>query len=164
MAAGNCQVRAGLLGLPPLGWHNGQNEGFRTVMSLILAVAAGGALGEVGRYMLIARFGRWLGTDFPAGTIVVNAVGSFLLGVLIALMAHAWSPSPELRVFLTAGALGALTTFSTFAMDVAYLTHRRAHLGAVAYVLASVGLSLGGFFSGLTLALSLQAVAWRALP
>ncbi len=125
-------------------------------MGLILAVAAGGALGAVGRYLLIARFGQWLGTEFPAGTFVVNALGSFLLGVLIALMAHAWSPPPELRVFLTAGVLGALTTFSTFAMDAAYLTHRRAHLGAVAYVLASVGLSLGGFFSGLTLALPVR--------
>lgn len=110
--------------------------------------------------MVIARFGQWLGTEFPAGTIVVNAVGSLLLGVMIAFMAHAWSPPPELRVFLTAGVLGALITFSTFAMDVAYLTGRRAFTAAAVYTLASVGLLLGGFFTGLTLALPLQAVTW----
>ena len=79
---------------------------------------------------------------------------------MIAFMAHAWSPPPELRVFLTAGVLGALTTFSTFAMDVAYLTGRRAFTAAAVYTLASVGLLLGGFFTGLTLALPLQAVTW----
>ncbi|MEE8189817.1 MAG: fluoride efflux transporter CrcB [Kiloniellales bacterium] len=120
-------------------------------MSHLFAVAAGGALGALGRYAIISQLGHRLGGDFPAGTIVVNVLGSFILGLIAALTLGAWSPPPELHLFLTAGLLGALTTFSTFALDVAYLSGHRAFAQAAIYVLASVLLSVGGFFAGLSL-------------
>ena len=85
-------------------------------MKLLLAIAAGGALGALGRHFMMVQVGHWFGTGFPLGTIVVNVLGSFTLGVLIELMALVWSPSMEIRAFLTIGALGAFTTFSTFSM------------------------------------------------
>lgn len=120
-------------------------------MKLLLAVAAGGALGAVGRYLVMVLVGHWLGTGFPFGTITVNVVGSFALGVLIELMALVWSPAPELRAFLVLGVLGAFTTFSTFSMDTILLTERGAALQAALYVGASVVLSILGLFAGMRL-------------
>lgn len=120
-------------------------------MKMLLAVAAGGALGAVGRYLVMTQIGHWLGTGFPYGTLSVNVIGSFILGVLIETMALAWSPPAELRALLVIGALGAFTTFSTFSMDVA-LRYERGELALTAlYIIASVALSIAAFFAGLAL-------------
>ena len=120
-------------------------------MKLLLAVAAGGALGAVGRYMVMSQVGHWLGTSFPYGTLTVNVLGSFVLGVLVEVMALAWSPSAELRALLVVGMLGAFTTFSTFSMNVV-LNYERGELAVTAlYIVASVVLSIAAFFAGLAL-------------
>jgi CrcB protein len=112
-------------------------------------IAAGGAIGAVGRYVAMAQVARWWGAEFPFGTLAVNVVGSFVLGVLIELSALAWSPSPEVRAMLVVGVLGAFTTFSTFSMDVYYLVEKNSLAAATIYVLASVALSLLAFLFGL---------------
>ena len=118
-------------------------------MKMILAIAAGGALGAVGRYLVMIQVGHWLGGGFPFGTLAVNVIGSFILGVLAELMALAWSPPQELRALLVVGVLGAFTTFSTFSLDVA-LHVERGELGLSAlYVLVSVVCSVGALFAGL---------------
>ena len=120
-------------------------------MRLVLAVAAGGALGAVGRYLVMTQVGHWLGSGFPYGTLTVNVVGSFVLGVLVETMALAWSPPPELRALLVVGMLGAFTTFSTFSMDVV-LNYERGELAVVAlYIIVSVVFSIAAFFAGLAL-------------
>ena len=120
-------------------------------MKMLLAVAAGGAVGAVGRYLAMSQAAKWFGTGFPAGTLAVNVIGSFVLGVLVELMALAWSPSQELRAVLVVGVLGAFTTFSTFSLDVA-LHWERGELSLVAvYIVASVALSVGALFAGLGL-------------
>ena len=126
-------------------------------MKMLLAVAAGGALGAVGRYLVISAVGLVFGTGFPLGTIVVNVVGSFVLGALVEAMALAWSPPPELRAMLVVGVLGAFTTFSTFSMDVVLLYERGALGQAAVYVGASVVLSIAAFFLGLSLLRSVLA-------
>ena len=73
-------------------------------MSIYLAVAAGGALGAVGRYVVISRTGALLGTKFPFGTLVVNVVGSFLLGVVVVAASETAS---SVFAFLGVGILGA---------------------------------------------------------
>ncbi len=120
-------------------------------MKLILAIAAGGALGAVGRHFVMVQVGHWFGTGFPYGTVVVNVVGSFILGVLVELFALLWSPSLEARALLTVGAMGAFTTFSTFSMDAVLLYERGALAQAAAYIAASVVLSILAFFLGLRL-------------
>lgn len=118
-------------------------------MKMIMAIAAGGALGAVGRHYLTHQVAVWLGHGFPWGTLAVNVVGSFLMGVLIEVVALAWSPSQEMQAFLTVGLLGALTTFSTFSVDVVLLHERGATLVAAVYVAASVAFSVGALFAGL---------------
>ena len=121
------------------------------MVKMLLAVAAGGAVGAVGRYLMVSVVGHIFGTGFPLGTIVVNVVGSFVLGALIEALALVWSPSPELRAMIVVGVLGAFTTFSTFSMDVVLLYERGALGQAALYIGASVVLSIGAFFLGLSL-------------
>lgn len=118
-------------------------------MNLMLAIAAGGAFGAVGRHLVGAAALRLFGSGFPVGTVTVNIVGSFLMGALIALMAVKFSPSPELRAFLTVGLLGGFTTFSAFSLDAVLLYERGAFAAAAAYVAVSVVCSIGGLFAGL---------------
>ena len=120
-------------------------------MNVILAVAAGGALGAVGRHFVNTAAVHLFGTGFPMGTLAVNVVGSFIMGLIVEASALVWSPGLQLRAFLTVGILGAFTTFSTFSLDVAVLYERGALGLAAGYVVLSVVLSVAALFSGLAL-------------
>jgi len=120
-------------------------------MKDILVVAAGGAFGAVSRYLVYVLAGQILGTGFPFGTLIVNVVGSFIMGVLVEGTALAWDINPQLRLFLAVGTLGAFTTFSTFSLDVAVL-YERGRIGLVAgYLLITMICSIGALFAGLYL-------------
>ncbi|NQV55034.1 MAG: fluoride efflux transporter CrcB [Rhodospirillales bacterium] len=123
-------------------------------MNLVLSIAAGGAIGAVARYLVLSRTGfieHHLGLSFPLGTLLVNILGSFLLGVLIEVSALNWSPSPEVRAFLVVGILGSFTTFSTFSLDTVFLLQRDAYLPVALYVCASVIVSVLALFGGMIL-------------
>lgn len=120
-------------------------------MRIALAVAAGGAIGASARYLLVGGLDHWLGAGFPMGTLAVNALGSFMMGVLIEVTALVWSPSPELRAFLVVGVLGSFTTVSAFSLDVLVLFERGAGGLAGLYLAASVTLSLAGIYAGMRL-------------
>lgn len=120
-------------------------------MPIILWVAAGGALGAAGRYLVNVWTGRLLGSGFPWGTITVNVAGSFLMGALITYLALKWSASQEIRAFLTTGVLGGFTTFSAFSLDFATLYERKEFGLALGYAAGSVGLSLLAIFAGMAL-------------
>lgn len=112
-------------------------------MGTILAIASGGAIGAVLRH-----FTSLLITGVGA-TLLVNVVGSFILGILIALFAQYWSPSSEMKAFLTVGLLGSFTTFSTFSLNVATLWERGEIVVTMAYVLASFIFSILALFVGM---------------
>lgn len=118
-------------------------------MNLVLSIAAGGALGAVGRHYVAISVARWLGDVFPFGTLTVNVLGSLAMGLLVELMTLTWSPGQELRAFMTVGFMGGFTTFSAFSMETILLVQRGESLTAVGYVLASVVLSVGAFFLGM---------------
>ncbi|MEN5060885.1 fluoride efflux transporter CrcB [Luteimonas sp. TWI1416] len=115
-----------------------------------LLVFLGGGLGAALRHgvnLLALR----AGTTFPYGTLCINVVGSLLMGVVVGWFAARSGLSPSLRLFLMTGVLGGFTTFSAFSLEAALL-YERGQLGlAVAYVLASVTLSIGGLFAGMAL-------------
>lgn len=118
-------------------------------MKLILAIAAGGALGAVGRHYVSAHVMKLAGAGFPWGTVSVNVMGSFIMGVLIEIMALRWNVGLELRAFLTVGVLGAFTTFSTFSLDFATLLERGAGYAALGYAALSVVAAILALFGGL---------------
>ncbi|MCK5621529.1 MAG: fluoride efflux transporter CrcB [Alphaproteobacteria bacterium] len=126
-------------------------------MKIILAIAAGGALGAVARHFVNNQITHWLGDGFPWGILVANVAGSFAIGVLAESMALAWSPSQELRAFMIVGGLGAFTTFSTFSLQVVLLYERGQMLLAAGYVASSVVLAVGGLFAGLALVRAIVA-------
>ncbi|KJC60653.1 camphor resistance protein CrcB [Bradyrhizobium sp. LTSPM299] len=118
---------------------------------LLAAVAIGGSLGSVARYLVAIGAARLVGTGFPWGTLVINIVGSFLIGVFAESFALTWNVSQTLRVFLTVGICGGFTTFSTFSLDAIVLMQRGEVRPAAAYIAASVALSILALVGGLYL-------------
>jgi CrcB protein len=120
-------------------------------MSQIVAIALGGALGSVGRFLVAGWVGRVLGVNFPWGTLAVNVIGGLVMGVLVGLMAQVWSVTPAIRAFLTVGVLGGFTTFSAFSLETILLLERGELLAGLFYIAASVVLSVGAVWCGLRL-------------
>lgn len=114
----------------------------------VLLVAVGGAFGSVCRYLVGVGAGRLLGTEFPFGTLTVNIVGSFVMGLFIELLAVKFDGSEPLRLFVAVGILGGFTTLSSFSLDTIVLFERGAVTSAVAYVGASIVLSLAALVAG----------------
>ncbi len=121
-------------------------------MKILLSVALGGAVGAAARYLVGSQIGPWLGAGFPWATLTVNIVGSFILGVFVALSAIVWSPSAPLRAFVAVGVLGGFTTFSAFSLEVVLLAERDRLETAALYALTSLCLAVGALFAGLRLA------------
>ena len=91
-------------------------------MNQIIVVALGGAGGAVMRFLVASGVYQWLGRDFPYGTLVVNVVGSFLMGLLTeALILQRIAIGTEYRAAILIGFIGAFTTFSTFSLETFYL-------------------------------------------
>lgn len=113
----------------------------------VLLVAGGGALGAVARYLTDWVVAARLGRGFPWGTLLVNVVGSFMLGLIVGA-----AVDPSAALLLGTGFCGALTTYSTFAADAAALLTTGARLRAAAYAVASVSLGLLACVGGFSLA------------
>lgn len=120
-------------------------------LQFILAVAAGGACGAVGRYLAGIGAGKLFGSEFPWGTLVINVTGSFLIGLFAGLFATRWNLPQSARIFLTVGLCGGYTTFSTFSLDSFYLMERGELVAAGAYVAVSVILSIGALIGAMHL-------------
>ena len=117
-------------------------------MERLLLVALGGALGSVMRYLTTLLAERWLGSDFPWGTLAVNVVGSFLIGVVHELGSDALSVSPEARLFLATGVMGGLTTYSAFSYETARLMEGQAWATAWTYVVVTTAACVALCFLG----------------
>lgn len=82
----------------------------------VLAIGAGGSLGAIARAYSVHLSNKYVPLEFPLGILIVNIIGSFLIGILFAYFAHV-TVSDTTKAFLTTGFLGALTTYSTFAIE-----------------------------------------------
>lgn len=115
----------------------------------MIQVALGGALGATGRYLTGVAVMRYVGPGFPLATLLVNIIGSFLMGVIIIFLME--KQSLQYAPFLTVGLLGGFTTFSAFSLDTITLVERGEIGTAALYVVASVVLSIGAVFLGMSL-------------
>ena len=118
---------------------------------LIFVIALGGAMGAVTRYGLSGWVQSSIETTFPLGTLAVNVLGSFLLGVSLLLFENlAWSA--EIRTLVTIGFLGAFTTFSTFSYEAVVLLEGGEWARGGLYMGGSLVLGLIGVLGGMALA------------
>lgn len=118
----------------------------------ILILAAGGALGTLARVGTVALSARLVGTVFPWGTFIVNAVGCFAFGFIFALSKHHLPMSANAKLLVLTGFMGAYTTFSTYAFESAQLMLTRdAGLAWMGNVIGQTVVGLVLMFAGLRL-------------
>jgi CrcB protein len=116
-----------------------------------MIVFAGAGIGGALRHGVNVGAAKLFGYGFPFGTLIVNVIGSFLIGLLAGYFAFRPGISQDVRLFLTTGILGGFTTFSAFSLDSALLIERHAYALATVYVAGSVAASLVALFLGLAL-------------
>ena len=120
-------------------------------MIQILAIAAGGAVGSVLRYAVSTGVYSILGRNFPYGTLAVNVIGSFLMGLLFVLMVERLDMSAVWRMAILVGFLGAFTTFSTFSIETVNLLQGGDFMRAFLNVTVSVAFCLVATWVGFRL-------------
>lgn len=124
-------------------------------MLQILAIAGGGAVGAVARFLVSTGVYRLFGRDFPWGTLVVNVFGSFGMGLLFVLLLERSLIGPEARAAILVGFLGSFTTFSTFSLETLTLVEQGEMLRALLNVAASVLLCVAACWAGIIAARAL---------
>jgi CrcB protein len=121
-------------------------------MKIVLLIFAGGGLGSVARYLIF----RWVTAlhqlNFPLGTLVVNVVACFVLGIVVGFADHKQLLSADARIFWAVGFCGGFSTFSTFSVEVLALFQQPAVINGMGYILASVVLCLGATIAGISIA------------
>jgi len=115
-----------------------------------LSLGAGGFVGAIARYW-ISGWAQRAANVFPLGTLVVNVLGSFILGLLATLFLERMTVALELRLFILVGILGSFTTYSTFSLETMHLIRH----GEWCLVLLSVGANLLGGLAAVWLGMNL---------
>ena len=116
---------------------------------LYLIVFIGAGIGGALRHGANVGASKMFGYGFPFGTVIVNVLGSFLMGLLAGYFIYRPGVPQHMRLFLTTGILGGFTTFSSFSLDAALLIERHAYALAAGYVVGSVAAGLSALFFGL---------------
>lgn len=121
-------------------------------MERLLVVCLGGALGTGARYLLTGWVPRLLGAEFPYGTMLVNVIGSLLMGFVMSIALESTVFSPGTRIFLTSGLMGGFTTFSSFTYETLALVEERAWGEAALNLVVTVGTCMLAGALGIALA------------
>src|SRR6266508_1055724 len=119
-------------------------------MERMLFVAVGGAIGSALRYLVATLALAWLGPAFPWGTLVVNLVGSFAIGLVQQLATEGLVLGEDARRFLSTGVMGGLTTYSAFSYETVRLMETGAWTSAWLNVAVTTAACLALCFLGLT--------------
>jgi CrcB protein len=122
------------------------SQGARMIWNTLF-VAAGGAIGAALRYLTNVGVMRLIGPGFPFGTVVVNVLGSFLMGLLVVVLAE--KGGNKFAPFLMTGVLGGFTTFSAYSLDAVTLYNRGEIVLAGAYVLGTVIVGIAALVAGM---------------
>lgn len=119
-------------------------------MGAWVAVAVGGAIGSVGRFWLAGAMTEWTGVRFPWGTLLINVLGSFIIGLVagLTLTPARIGMHPDTRIFLMTGVCGGFTTFSAFSLQTLELMQAGAMVPALGYTVGSVVLCVLATYCG----------------
>ncbi|MBH20850.1 MAG: fluoride efflux transporter CrcB [Rhodobiaceae bacterium] len=118
-------------------------------MLKVIIVGFGGFFGSVFRYLIYLLSNNLIGYSFPFGTILVNIIGCFLIGLTYQIFSDMISLSDNLKLFMTIGFLGGFTTFSAFSLDVFLLYQSNSKLVAIIYIFITLVLSLLAMLGGM---------------
>jgi CrcB protein len=119
-------------------------------LTLMLIGVFGGA-GCISRYLISSGLNAWLGKAFPYGTLAVNVIGSFIIGIIFEVALRGSVISPTLRLALTTGFLGGLTTFSTFSFETVELFLNGKYLTGALNTLISLVVGFLSTYLGISL-------------
>ena len=115
----------------------------------VLYVFVGGGIGSAARYLVSGLVYRLTGNSFPYGTLAVNVIGCFVIGLLMTAFQERFLVNPSLRMFLTIGILGGFTTFSTFSYETVMLLHDAEFWYAGLNIAVSIFTCLAGTYAGM---------------
>ncbi|KQM73150.1 hypothetical protein ASE72_00240 [Sphingomonas sp. Leaf20] len=116
-----------------------------------LLVFLGSGIGGMLRHGVGRTALALFGPSFPYGTMAINIVGSFAMGIVAGWFTARGGADQSLRLFLTTGVIGGFTTYSTFSLDYAFLWEGGHALSAILYVSGSLVIGIGALFVGLAL-------------
>ncbi|HWM78623.1 MAG TPA: fluoride efflux transporter CrcB, partial [Methylomirabilota bacterium] len=125
----------------------------------LLLICLGGAVGTGARYLIGGLAARWLGSEFPYGTLFINVLGSFLIGFVQQVGLTTLAIPETTRLVLTIGVMGGFTTYSSFSYETISLIENGSWLGAAANVVLTTGLCLVVCVLGL--GLGRVVVGWK---
>ena len=124
-------------------------------MSKLLVVALGGGLGASTRYLVANYAAQKLGVTFPYGTLIVNVVGCYLIGLFMVIATERFILPPHVRLLVASGFLGGLTTFSSFGYETLKLMQDGALFPAIQNIAANLFIGLSATWLGIICARSL---------
>ena len=120
-------------------------------MQKIIYVGIGGCIGAIIRYLITMQSSKMFNTSIPVGTLISNVLGGFIIGMIMEISISTDYISPNLKLFLTTGLMGGLTTFSTFSYETISLMNSGSYLLGAGNILLNLFLSLGGVVLGTSL-------------
>ena len=120
-------------------------------MSILLSIFLGGGVGALLRFLISEQTDRFFLSSFPFGTIVVNVLGAFLMGLVVSYFADKVNISQNIKMLLTIGFLGGFTTFSTFNLDFYQLFSNGEILASLLYLFVTFTFTVIAFYLGLSL-------------
>ena len=120
-------------------------------MSILISVFLGGGFGAIIRYLVIEQVNKLFLVAFPFGTIAVNVVGAFLIGLLSSYLAERLDVSENIKMFLIVGFCGGFTTFSSFNIEFYQLFSNGEILSSLIYVTTTFVLTVVAFYIGVSL-------------
>lgn len=125
-------------------------------LTQILVIMLGGAFGAAARFVVSTKVTEKYGSVFPYGTLTVNVIGSFFMGLLAIVIVERLALDPLLKLGVFVGFLGAFTTFSTFSMDTLSLFEQGHHLRAITNMFISVLFSVFAVWLGVVIGKALN--------
>ena len=120
-------------------------------MSILISVFLGGGFGAIIRYLVIEQVNKLFLVAFPFGTIAVNVIGAFLIGLLSSYLAERLDVSENIKMFLIVGFCGGFTTFSSFNIEFYQLFSNGEILSSLIYVTTTFVLTIVAFYIGVSL-------------
>ena len=120
-------------------------------MSILISIFLGGGFGAIIRYLVIEQVNKLFLVAFPFGTIAVNVIGAFLIGLLSSYLAERLDVSENIKMFLIVGFCGGFTTFSSFNIEFYQLFSNGEILSSLIYVTTTFVLTVVAFYIGVSL-------------